>query len=384
MTTLILVCISAAVWLYLLIARDGFWLADIRDEDFIPAPAEWPAVTAIIPARNEADGIARVIETLALQDYPGRFHLLLVDDQSDDGTSDAAREAAQRMDFTDRLTIIPGKAPEGGWTGKLNALQQGFLASGSQPSRYLWLTDADIAYTPEALSSLVRRAEAGHYVLTSLMAKLRCESLAERFLIPAFIFFFQKLYPFASVNEPDSKIAAAAGGCMLVRRDALDEIGGFASIRGALIDDCTLGATMKSIGPIWLGLTNRAFSLRPYPALGDIRRMVSRSAYAQFSYSPVQLFAAMLGMLLVYVTPPVAAIFAHGMAADLGLLIWLIMVVAFAPTALFYRQSPLWGLALPLIALFYLAFMLDSAYQHARGRGGLWKGRVQAMRSAKE
>ena len=377
----LLVAFSAGIWLYLLFARGFFWRGDIRDEDFVPAPPIWPAVTAIIPARNEADGIARVIETLAIQDYAGPFDVILVDDQSEDGTSETARAAATRMQFEDRLTVLSGTAPDSGWTGKLNALQQGYLASAGNPSRYIWLTDADIAYTPEALSSLVRRAESGRYLLTSLMAKLRCESLAERLLVPAFIFFFQKLYPFAWVNDPGDGTAAAAGGCMLVRRDALDEIGGFVSIRGALIDDCTLGAKLKSIGPIWLGLTNRALSLRPYSKFGDIRRMVSRSAYAQFSYSPAQISAAMLGMLLVYIVPPIAAIFAHGEAAGLGMAIWLVMAAAFAPTALFYRRSPLWGLALPLIALFYLAFMLDSAYQHSRGRGGLWKGRAQAMRS---
>ncbi len=215
-------------------------------------------------------------------------------------------------------------------------------------------------------------------MLTSLMVKLRCESFAERAAIPAFIFFFQMLYPFSWVNRPHSAVAAAAGGCMLVRADALRKAGGIEVIRGALIDDCALAKALKAHGPIWLGLTERVHSIRPYPAFADIRRMVARSAYAQLRYSPLLLLATVAGMVLTYLLPPLLAIFGSGAARILALAAWLLMAIAFQPTLRFYRLSPLWGIALPAIALQYMLFTLDSAYQYMRGRGGSWKGRVQA------
>ena len=386
--TAIILCLSGAIWLFMLLERGGFWLSNVQDTDVsLSGPAaphiEWPDVKAIIPARNEAEVIGSVVSALAAQDYPGRFSILIVDDQSTDGTAGCASKAASTLGREDLLQVLQGRGLEKGWTGKLFALQQGFEATNTDeaPSRYIWLTDADISYTPDALTSLVKRAEAGDYVLTSLMAKLRCESLAERLLIPAFIFFFQMLYPFAWVNRASNRLGAAAGGCMLVRRDALTAIGGFAAIRGALIDDCTLGQKMKTVGPIWLGLTNRAHSIRRYERFGDIRQMVARSAYAQLGYSPLKLAGTVLGMLVVYSAGPAAAIAAHGWQALAGLAIWIVMALLFAPTLRFYRLSLLWGLLLPVIALIYLAFTLDSAYQHSQGRGDMWKGRAQAARS---
>jgi len=240
------------------------------------------------------------------------------------------------------------------------------------------LTDADICHAPDAVTELVRRALRQRTVLTSLMARLRCESFAERALIPAFIFFFQMLYPFAWVNRPDNATAAAAGGGMLVRLDALRQAGGIEAIRASLIDDCALGKRMKSVGPIWLGLTERAHSLRPYPQLGDIRRMVARSAYDQLGYSPVLLAGVVAAMALIFIAPPLLTLFGTGLAQLLGALAWALMAFAFQPILRFYRLSSIWGLALPAIAALYLTFTLDSAYQYARGRGGLWKGRVQA------
>jgi hopene-associated glycosyltransferase HpnB len=247
-----------------------------------------------------------------------------------------------------------------------------------QPPDYLLLTDADIVHAPDSVTRLVAHAEAKSLVLTSLMVKLRCESFAERASIPAFIFFFQMLYPFSSVNRPQSKVAAAAGGCMLVRADVLRKAGGIEVIRGALIDDCALAKALKAHGPIWLGLTERVHSIRPYPAFADIRRMVVRSAYAQLRYSPLLLLGTVAGMVLTYFVPPLLAIFGSGAARILGLTTWLLMFIAYQPTLRFYRLSPLWGIALPAIALQYLLFTLDSAYQYVRGRGGSWKGRVQA------
>jgi hopene-associated glycosyltransferase HpnB len=372
---------SATAWLYLMLARGGFWLCGVRDDGAFPDPPKWPSVVAIVPARDEAAVIGESVGSLTAQDYAGEFSVLLVDDQSQDGT--AARALASSHGSARSVKVIKGRALASGWTGKLYALQQGMEAAeagGAKPV-YLWLTDADIAYEPQALKSLVRRAEAGGLALTSLMVKLRCQSLAERALIPAFIFFFQMLYPFAWVSRKNSGVAAAAGGCMLVRREALAAAGGFAAIRAALIDDCALAAKLKAVGPIWLGLTSRADSIRPYDHFGDVRRMVARSAYAQLNYSAIALAGTVLGMLLVYVLPPLAALFAQGPAQWAGWAIWATMTVMFAPTLMFYGLSPLWSALLPVTALIYVAFTLDSAWQHVRGRGGMWKGRVQAARS---
>jgi len=373
-----------AAWLYMLVARGGFWRADIRDEMGVPhAPTEWPSVIAVVPARNEVDVIAKNISSLLNQDYTKPLEVILVDDQSDDGTADAARTAGAKTGASDRLTILRGEPLPQGWTGKLWAMKQGVGQASSldNPPRYLLLTDADIAYEPGVIRRLVARAEAGSLALTSLMAKLRCESLAERALIPAFVFFFQMLYPFAWTNRRDSTVAAAAGGCMLVRRDALEAAGGIEAIRSALIDDCALGRSMKKEGAIWLGLTGSVHSLRPYSGLGDIRRMVSRSAYDQLNYSPLLLAGTVAGMLLTYLLPPLFAIFGTGVAQAIGALTWGLMSLAFLPIVRFYRLSPLWAAALPVIAALYMVFTLDSAVQHWRGRGGLWKGRVQARRA---
>jgi hopene-associated glycosyltransferase HpnB len=243
---------------------------------------------------------------------------------------------------------------------------------------YLLLTDADIVHSPDAVSRLVAHAEQRRLVLASLMVKLRCDSGAERCSIPAFVFFFQMLYPFSWVNSPQRPIAAAAGGCMLVRTDVLQAAGGIDTIRSALIDDCALAKTMKGRGPIWLGLTERASSIRPYPAIGDIRRMVARTAYAQLSYSPLLLVGTVAGMALTFLAPPLIAILGSGTARWIALGTWVLMAAAFQPTLRFYRLSPLWGVALPAIALKYLLFTVDSAYQYVRGRGGSWKGRAQA------
>ena len=406
--------LSIAIWMYLILGRGGFWLARERDDpvtaegtradalwsraasasrgrsappefaqerrEVAPPGGHWPAVTAVIPARDEADVVDKSIGSLLRQDYPGPFTIILVDDQSRDGTADAARACAAASGAGDRLIVVRGRALPAGWSGKLWAIHQGAEQVGNQQNlpEYLLLTDADIAYAPDTLRSLVARAQASELVLVSLMAKLRCESFAEQMLIPAFIFFFQMLYPFGWVNRPRSTTAAAAGGCMLVRREALESIGGIASIRGALIDDCTLAKALKRIGPVWLGLTERARSLRPYARLQDIRRMVSRSAYDQLNYSPLLLSAAVVGLTVTFFVPPLLALFGSGWAQAMAAIAWLLMAIGFQPILRFYRVSPLWGVALPAIAAFYLAFTLDSAYQHWRGRGGLWKGRVQA------
>ena len=361
-------------WFYLLFGRGMFWMTRERDDRDAPLPAVWPSVVAVVPARDEADVIARSIGSLVGQDYKGSFRVILVDDQSSDGTAEATRALN-----SDKLTVITGAPRPASWTGKLWAVKQGVSAAGSPD--YLWLTDADIAHTNNNLSKLVARAEAGRLVLTTLMAKLHCGNAAERLLIPAFVFFFDMLYPFAWVNDAKNRIAAAAGGCMLIRREALEHAGGIDAIRSEIIDDSAMGRLMKAQGPVWLGLTDRSVSLRPY-SFGDIRKMVSRSAYAQLGYSPLQLTGTIIGMILVYAAAPFAAIFARGPAQLAGIAAWAMMVIAFAPMLRFYRLSPVIGLAMPLIGALYGAFTLDSAIQHWRGRGGMWKGRAQAMGKA--
>ncbi|HEY2227115.1 MAG TPA: glycosyltransferase [Xanthobacteraceae bacterium] len=376
----ILTALSLAIWLYLLLGRGGFWLSSQRDDGELAPVRAWPRLTIVIPARDEAEGIGACIGSLLAQDYAGAWSIVLVDDGSSDGTAAIARQTAAVRAPEDRLDVVTGRPLPAGWTGKLWALKQGIeVAQGLNPApEYLLLSDADIVYAPDTLTRLVARAQAGGLVLTSLMVKLRCESLPERALIPAFIFFFQMLYPFAWINRPRAATAGAAGGCMLVRSETLWQAGGIGAIRNALIDDCTLAGILKAQGPIWLGLTEQVASIRRYQQFEDIRRMVVRSAYAQLRYSPLLLVGVLAGMMLTYLAPPLFAVFGSGAARIMGLSAWLLMALAFQPTLRFYRLSPLWGIALPAIAFCYTLFTLDSAVQFWRGQGGLWKGRVQA------
>jgi hopene-associated glycosyltransferase HpnB len=369
--------VALVIWIYLVAGRGGFWCAGERDGGG-PSPIVWPDVIAVIPARDEAAGVGQTVGSLLGQDYPGSFSLIVVDDESVDGTTDVARLAAAAIGGVDRLTIVAGAAPPAGWTGKLWAVKQGVERATTAAPEFLLLTDADIVYPPDALRRLVSQSLSEGLALFSMMARLRCESLAERALIPAFIFFFQMLYPFSWVNDRRRATAAAAGGCMLVRRKALQAAGGVEAIRGSLIDDCAMARLLKRQGPIRLSLSERVTSIRPYPTIAEIRRMVVRSAYAQLRHSPLLLAVALAGLAVVFVVPVLAALFGHGAAQIFGLLAWAIMAVAFQPTLRFYGLSPLWGPILPAIALVYMAFTLESAYQSVRGRGGLWKGRVQS------
>ena len=370
--------LALAAWVYLLVARGRFWMAADRDDPVAAEPGEWPAVAAVVPARDEADVIAASIGSLLAQDYPGPFRVILVDDGSSDGTAAVANAAAECSGAGGRLEILTGAALPAGWTGKLWAMAQGAARAGDAP-KYLLLTDADIAHAPDNLRRLVARAETGKLTLASLMAKLHCTTWPERMLVPAFVFFYQMLYPFRWARDPRRKLATAAGGCMLADRRALEAAGGVAAIRSAIIDDCALGAVMKRQGPIWIGLTDRAYSLRPYRTVGAIGRMISRSAYAQLDYSALILAGTLAGLGLVFLTPAALALFAAGLARDLGALAWLAMATAYQPMLRFYRRSPLWGASLPLIAALYAGFTFQSALDVWRGRGGMWKGRAQAM-----
>ena len=361
-----------AIWAYLLLGRGFFWSTSLA----APAPesAQYPRVVAVIPARNEAESVGRAVASLLDQDYPGDFSIVLVDDHSHDATSEVARDAARGRE--DRLTIVAARSLPGGWTGKLWALSEGVRQIQSPPDLYLF-TDADIAHHPSNLRELVARLEAEQRDMVSLMVKLHCESFAERFLIPPFVFFFALLYPFSWSNNPRRATAAAAGGCVLLRRSAYERIGGYAAIKGELIDDCALAAAVKnSGGSIWLGLTQGTESVRLYPEIADIWNMVARTAYTQLGYSPLLLAGTVLGLVVTYLGP-VLLLFAGGKAALLSLAAWLIMAGCYAPMLRFYGRSLLWAPLLPAAASVYLGATIASAWRHWRGRGGEWKGRVQ-------
>jgi hopene-associated glycosyltransferase HpnB len=368
------------IWVYLVLFHGRYWR-----ERPAKAPAEgpkhWPEVAAIVPARNEAPVVGEAVRSLLKQDYPGKLRIILVDDQSSDATADIVRATAAELGAADRVWVIEGKTLPKGWTGKMWAVHQGSheLEDFSPGAKYVWLTDADIAHEADSLRGLVARAEAGNLALTSLMARLKTDTVAERMLIPAYVYFFQMLYPFAWVSDPKRKMAGAAGGCMLVQRKALKAAGGIAAIRNALIDDCALGREMKKQGPIWLGLADGVRSLRGYPAWGDIWRLIARSAFTQLQHSLLLLAVCVLGMVLTFLAPPGLSIQLDIGVRAFGLAAWALMALSYLPTLIYYRQPVWWAPLLPLTALFYLAATIDSARRHLVGRGGEWKGRVQAQ-----
>jgi len=364
-----LAAISLLVWLYLAAFHGGFW----RDgERLVPArPAHAPTVAAVVPARDEAEGIAASIGSLLGQDYPGAFRVVLVDD----GSTDATAAIARALPGAGRLTVLDGAPRPPGWAGKLWALHQGIAATDAE---YLLLTDADIAHDAAHLATLVAQAERSGADMVSEMVALNCESLAERALVPAFVYLFAMLYPFPRVNDARRATAAAAGGTVLIRRGALERIGGIAAIRDALIDDVALAAAVKRGGPIWIGYSLLARSIRRYPGFADIWRMVARSAYVQLRHSPFLLALTTMGLALVFLVPPLAALIGPGVARACGLAAWAVMAATFAPTLRRFGLSLLWAPALPLIALFYMAATIGSAVDHHRGRGVVWKRRAYA------
>ncbi len=362
----LLALLALAAWAYLLAGHGRFWSAGPSLTAAMPVAA--PAVDVVIPARDEAECIGRSLSSLLAQDYPGPLRVILVDDRSSDGTAAIAHALADP-----RLQVVEGQDRPAGWSGKLWAVAQG-VAHTAAP--LVLLCDADIVHDPAHVATLVAKLEAGWLDLVSEMVELRCASPAERALVPAFVFFFQLLYPFARVNDPRRRTAAAAGGTMLARRTALDRIGGIEAIRGALIDDVALATAVKRGGPIWLGHSQLARSVRPYPAAADVWRMVARTAYVQLRFSPVILAGTVAGLALVWLAPPAAALFGHGLARWAGLAAWAGSAASFVPTLRRFRQSPLWALALPLVASFYMAATIGSAVDHHRGRGVVWKRRA--------
>ncbi len=381
-----LTAVAAMVWMGLLLLWGKFWRADQRlDSEILNqtvSPDAWPSVAVVIPARNEAELIGKAMRSHLTQNYRGQLSILLVDDKSTDSTAQIAAQTTEKLNRTEILTILAGTAPPDGWTGKLWAMEQGFqqLKQRFDPPDYVLFTDADIEHSANSLQQLVTKAESQKLDLVSLMVQLRTQSFWEKLLIPAFIFFFQLLYPFPWVNNPDKKTAAAAGGCVLLRFNALERIGGLQTIRKALIDDCALGAAVKAGGPIWLGLSDEVKSLRPYPDLKSLWQMVARSAYTQLNYSPILLVGTVVGMVLVYWVPPLGFVagvaWREGAIACLGLIGWLLMAWAYWPTLRLYKSAPWMAFALPLIALLYTLMTIDSARQYWIGGGSRWKGRT--------
>ena len=395
--------LSLVVWLLLWLGWGQFWRADVLEEaDGEAELARWPSVCVTIPARNEAELLPRTLRSHLQQTYPGSLNIILVDDSSTDGTAQVVQQTAQDMGKSEQVQVIAAEPLPAGWTGKLWALHQGIRQAQSmepQPD-YLLLADADIEHDPDNLRRLMVKAEMEELSLASIMVRLRCVSFWEQGLIPAFVFFFQKLYPFRWVNDVRKSTAAAAGGCILIRNSVLQEIGGIQVVRQSLIDDCALAQAVKtgkvresdegasdpvsaSRAPkrrIWLGLSSKTCSLRPYPSLASIWDMVARTAFTQLNYSPVLLVGTLFAMGLIYLVPPVGAIWGalggNVAIAALGASTWLLMSALYWPLLHFYKGWPGLTFCLPAIALLYSLMTADSALRHWQGRGGAWKGRT--------
>ncbi|MEU9553825.1 glycosyltransferase [Streptomyces fumanus] len=377
--------VSLAAWLWLLLLQGFFWRTDVR----LPPrrdPDGWPSVCVVVPARDEAAVLPDSLPSLLAQDYPGRAEVFLVDDGSTDGTGDLARELARGRGGLPLTVSSPGEPPAG-WTGKLWAVRHGIALARARAPEYLLLTDADIAHAPDSLRTLVAAARTGGFDAVSQMARLRVASVWERLVVPAFVYFFAQLYPFRWIARRGSRTAAAAGGCVLLRAETAERARIPDAIRHAVIDDVALARAVKrGGGHIWLGLADRVDSVRPYPRLGDLWRMVARSAYAQLRHNPLLLAGTVLGLALVYLVPPVAlvagAVTGSAAGAVLGGSAWLVMAGTYLPMLRYYRQ-PLWPAPLlPFTAFLYLLMTVDSAVRHYRGRGAAWKGRTYARPDA--
>lgn len=377
--------ISLLSWLFLILFWGNFWLCNQKISTTKKDNCQDNiSVCAVIPARNEAELLPITLKSILEQEFTGKLRVILVDDQSTDNTGNIAKNVAKELGLNDRLEVINSENLPNGWTGKLWALNQGIDYANKYQPDYILLTDADIKHHPNNLQELVNKAKNEHLELVSLMVLLRCQSFWERFLIPAFVFFFQKLYPFPWVNNVNKKIAAAAGGCILIKTKTLTQIGGIEVVKNALIDDCSLAHAIKFNSekntPIWLGLSEKTCSLREYNSLDTIWDMVARTAFTQLNYSPFLLVGTLIGMSLIYLAAPVSLIVGfwlqNYLIIGLSLVIWLLMSLSYFPTIKLYKISPFWSFGLPLIALLYSLMTIDSALRHWQGKGGYWKGRV--------
>jgi hopene-associated glycosyltransferase HpnB len=370
------------IWLGLLLFWGQFWLG-VRLSPSQKTLKSYPNVWVVIPARDEADVLANSLKSVLQQNYAGNLAVALVDDNSSDDTAKIAQKTANKLEKTPQLHLISGQTLPSGWKGKLWALEQGINYAKEQVIKpdYILLTDADIHHHNSNLTELITKAETEQLDLVSLMVLLRCQSFWEKLLIPAFVFFFQKLYPFKLANNPNSFVAAAAGGCILIRANTLEQIGGVASFKNALIDDCTLAKKVKkNQGKIWLGLTQKTISLRSYDSLKSIWDMVARTAFYQLNYSWLLLIGTIFGLFFVYLIPLLAIIwgivYQDITITSVGLITYCLINVAYFPTLKLYQISPLWSCLLSAIAFLYGLMTIDSALKHLQGQGGSWKGRV--------
>ena len=382
----LLAVLTLLAWMTLFFAWGGFWQVwewDADRAEAIKEPTAWPAVTAVIPARNEAGTIAEVVAALAKQEYPGALSIFVVDDHSEDETAKLAHDAALQAPEQFPVAVISAPPLAPGWTGKLWALNAGVRRAEATPAEFLWFTDADVLHHARTLRRLVARAEQNSLDLASLMVLLKAKSFAERLLIPPFLYFFLMLYPPKWIANSRARTAGAAGGCILLRRAALARMGGLSAIRGELIDDCALAhAVKRSGGTTWMGLTRASRSLRSYKRFGEIRDMIARTAFTQLRYSPFLLFGTLLGMLFTFVLPVALTLSPERRVWPFALAAWCLMTASFLPTVAFYRLSPVWAPCLPISAMFYAFATWLSALRHWLGRGGQWKGRAQGNRAS--
>ncbi len=376
----LLAAIPLAIWIYLLAARGNFWR--LSEDDIAPKPLEnWPRVVAVVPARNEAATIFQTISSLARQDYPGEFSIVVVDDRSEDGTAALAQQAAKESGASQRVKIHSAAPLPPGWTGKLWALNEGIQLAASQSPEFLWFTDADIEHAPDTLRRLVFRAERDSLDLASLMVLLQAKTFPERLLIPPFLYFFLMLYPPRWIADSNASTAGAAGGCILLRRNVLAPIGGIASIRGEVIDDCALARAVKRHGGrIWMGLTRTSMSLRSYETFAEIRDLIARTAFTQLRYSFLLLIATLAGLFVTYLLAWIAFFPLDDPGWLLASTAISIMTATYGATVRFYGLPWLWALTLPFAAVFYGYATFLSALRYWLGRGGQWKGRVQAQK----
>jgi hopene-associated glycosyltransferase HpnB len=376
-----LTLLTCAIWVVLISFWGAFWQLwrFDADRDSIPEPASWPSVVAVIPARNEARTIADTISSLASQDYPGEFRIIVVDDASGDGTADIARHAANGAGISSRLDVVAAPALRAGWTGKVSAMDAGVSAASTYAPEWFCFIDADIVLAPDALRRLVSRAILSELSLASLMVLLEAKSLAERLLVPPFLYFFLMLYPPPWISNPRKRTAGAAGGCLLLRADALRRIGGCAAIAGEVIDDCALARAVKgSGGRLWMGLTRRTRSIRRYATFSEMRELIARTAFTQLHYSALELLGTLAGLALVFLIPVAMTFSGVSHAWPFALAAWILMSVSIVPTLVFYRVSTLFAPLLPAAALFYAYATALSAVHYWLGHGALWKGRSQA------
>ena len=370
--------LTVLIWGYLLLLRGDFWRIKAAPCISLEGPIRLK-VAVIVPARNEADVVARSVTSLLRQDGLYTVHIFLVDDGSTDGTAQAALDAANHIGQARRITIVQGEPVPSGWSGKVWAMQQGVEQAKKMRPDFFLFTDADIEHSEHNIAALAGILRLQSYDMASFMVKLQCESLAEKLLIPAFVYFFFKLYPPALIASPNSTTAGAAGGCILIRPPALEKAGGIAAIRHEVIDDCALAARVKgSGGRLWLGATGTTLSIRPYGGFGEIGKMISRSAFNQLRHSTLLLLFSMIVMVITYLFPLALMLLSRRLApAILGAAAWLIMTLSYLPVLRMYRLNPLWMLTLPLAAIFYMGATFHSAWKYWTGRGGEWKGRVQ-------